>query len=649
VTTRSRKNALSAELRALLSPEAKLYTELSNLRLYARDQGEPPRFIDRVLLRQSTPDIVLQPATPDDVIAALGWALAKELPVVPRGAATFGLGGAVPTQHGLVLDFSPLRRIEEINLEEQTVTVRAGTRWADVENAIRPYGLSLRTYPTSWFSTVGGWVNTGGYGVGSTAFGHFQHQLQKLTVVTPCGELKDLTPRDSEFEHFIGTEGQMGIIWAVTLKVRRKPRKTTPVLLQLETTEAAFVAAQRLLTEGFRPYHMKYLSAARTHEVNELINNPKTIIPEHESLLIAFDTLEDARDCERWAEHERIMRGSPYQASYLWNERLFPMRPKRLGPGMLASEVVLDIKKSPEFLKRAEREGQRYGVHLANEAYFVGAGQALLLPVFTFNAQNRLSEFYTASLSLVLTKLGIALGGRPYAIGIWNAPFVRDKFGPQFDELRAYKKRVDPDGLFNPGKFFTLPSHWSSMMLRELPLSIGLKVARLAAPLHRKLFDLTPKHEPAREPGHPPTAISPLLDLLKYNETLCSRCGSCVPICPAYIYTKDERTTARGKLQLGLALLNGERLDAEGAQTLFYCMHCNACTHVCQSYLDLVPVWDELERRVEKAYGKDQKKIAAFIQGVEQMEIMPGTEYVPPILNVKGSLETREPEGVTVG
>lgn len=643
MATKNLKNALFVELRALLSAAAKIYTEPSSLRLYARDQGGPPHFIEKILLTQSTPDIVLQPATPDEVIKALEWALARGLPVVPRGAATFGLGGAVPTRHGLVLDFSTLRAIEEINLEEQTVTVLAGTRWADVENALKPYGLSLCTYPTSWFSTVGGWVNTGGYGVGSIAFGHFKNQIQRLSVITPQGELKELTPNDSEFEHFIGTEGQMGVIWSVTLTVRRKPIKTTPVLLQFETVQATFAAAQEILKERLQLYHIKYLSAARIREVNELMNNPGVGISEHESLLLAFDEPESARACEYWAEHHKVKMGSRYQSHYLWNERLFPMRPKRLGPGMLAAEVVLSLDKSPEFLKRAEHESYRYGVHVANEAYFVGDGQALLLPVFTFNARNRFSEFYTASLSLVLTKLGIALGGRPYVIGVWNTPFVRDKLGAKFDELRAYKKRVDPNGLFNPGKFFALPSHWSSMMLKGLPLGAGLELARFFAPLSRKIFRPTPQHHPAREPGRPPTAISPLLDLLEYNETLCSRCGSCVPVCPAYIYTQDERTTARGKLQLGLALLKGEKLDAEGAQALFYCMHCSACTDVCQSSLDLVPAWDELERRVEITYGKDHRKVEEFVQGVEQMKIMPGTEHVLPILNVK------ESEGVTVG
>ena len=619
-----RSEALASELRHRLSSRAKIYTDPSSLRLYAHDQGEPPHFMKKILLKQSMPDLVLQPAVPEDTRTALRWALTKGLAVVPRGAATFGLGGAVPTRRGLVIDFSPLRAIEEINPEDQTVTVLAGTRWADIAKALAPYGLALRTYPTSWFSTVGGWVNTGGYGIGSTAFGHFRDQIAKLTVITPQGDSAELTQDDPEFECFIGTEGQMGLVWSVTLRLRRAPQALTPLLVQGDSVEEIFAAAQELFTQGFAPYHMKYLSAARIREINMLMNSPGAAIAERESLLIAFDDSESALVCARWAKRHRLTTGSPFHAHYLWHERLFPMRPKRLGPGMLAAEVVLDLTQAPQFIRRANIEGHHFGVHMATEAYFVGNNQALLLPAFTFPYKNRLLEFFRASLSLVLTKLGIALGGRPYAIGIWNTPFVQERFGDLFTKLQAYKKRVDPDGLFNPGKFFELPPHWSSLMLKRPSVILGTGLARRVAPLFPKLSRQTVY----REPGRPLAALSPLLDILEYNAMLCSRCGSCVPVCPAYIYTQDERTTARGKLHLGLALLRGEQLDRNGAQALFLCMHCRACTDVCQSSLDLVPVWDELERRVEQAYGKDQESVAQFVQGVEQMAIMPGTQYV---------------------
>jgi Fe-S oxidoreductase len=106
------------------------------------------------------------------------------------------------------------------------------------------------------------------------------------------------------------------------------------------------------------------------------------------------------------------------------------------------------------------------------------------------------------------------------------------------------------------------------------------------------------------------------------NEELCSKCGSCIPVCPAYIETGDERTTARGKLQLGLAMMKNQELSVDAAQMLFLCMHCGACTDVCQSRLDLVPVWDDLERRVEQRFGKPKEKVNEFFESVESKKIM---------------------------
>src|SRR5262249_59907839 len=121
-------------------------------------------------------------------------------------------------------------------------------------------------------------------------------------------------------------------------------------------------------------------------------------------------------------------------------------------------------------------------------------------------------------------------------------------------------------------------------------------------------------------------AGSPPANIILNNEELCSKWGSCIRVCPAYIETKDERTTARGKLHLGKLLLNGGKLSADEANTLFLCMHCAACTDVCQSRLDLVPVWDELERRVESQFGKDVARVKSFVESVENDKIM-GVPY----------------------
>jgi len=77
---------------------------------------------------------------------------------VPRGAASWGFGGVIPTRGGIVIDLSPFRNILNLDVAKKTVTVQAGARWSDIDILAKKSGLCLMTYPSSKFSTVGGWV-----------------------------------------------------------------------------------------------------------------------------------------------------------------------------------------------------------------------------------------------------------------------------------------------------------------------------------------------------------------------------------------------------------------------------------------------------------------------------------------------------------
>jgi Fe-S oxidoreductase len=97
----------------------------------------------------------------------------------------------------------------------------------------------------------------------------------------------------------------------------------------------------------------------------------------------------------------------------------------------------------------------------------------------------------------------------------------------------------------------------------------------------------------------------------------CAMCGACVAVCPAYMVVGDERVTARGKLQTARLLDSGAKVSKEHAHRTFLCMRCHACEQVCQSKLELLPLYDALEAKLEKAHGKDVKEIDAFIKFTE--------------------------------
>ena len=97
----------------------------------------------------------------------------------------------------------------------------------------------------------------------------------------------------------------------------------------------------------------------------------------------------------------------------------------------------------------------------------------------------------------------------------------------------------------------------------------------------------------------------------------CASCGACVSVCPAYLMNKTELVTAKGKLFLLKHLIDGTAIPKHIAQKGFMCLHCHLCEYVCQSKLELMPVWDRLESLIEKKFGRPKEKIDEFVKQVE--------------------------------
>src|SRR5512136_3509948 len=116
--------------------------------MYSHDIGDLPPVMTKTLF-ETLPDFVVQPKSIDEIRKVLAFANNRKIPVIPRGAASWGFGGVVPTRGGIVMDLSPFRRILAIDTVAKTVTVEAGARWSDVDIMAKKEGLCLMTYPSS--------------------------------------------------------------------------------------------------------------------------------------------------------------------------------------------------------------------------------------------------------------------------------------------------------------------------------------------------------------------------------------------------------------------------------------------------------------------------------------------------------------------
>jgi FAD/FMN-containing dehydrogenase/ferredoxin len=589
------------------SDEARILEGDFERELYSMDIGDVP-FVKRLF--ETTPDLVIQPKSVEALKKIVRFANDEPVAIVPRGSASSGLGGVVPTVRGLVLDFSAMNRIVALNreAEEATLKVQAGVRWSEIEDFLKDEDLSVRAYPSSFFSTVGGWIATGGYGIGSFRFGHLRDQIESIEVMFTSGEIESIQSGDEEFARFFGTEGQFGIIISATLKLRKRPKKSLPHLLYFGSTEAAFSFVEDLIQQAkIKPYHIKYVDAAHLGEVNRIID--ADLFSEKDAVLVAFEDEKDELSFLAFAEKRGIL-AEDHLANYLWHERLFPMKRRGCKKTPLACELVMPLECAVPFLNKLKRMIRSYRVDLNVESHIVSEREALVM--LTYASDVRESRAYLAHLTLIpiLTRLGLKFGGVPYGVGIWNSPFLSDKYDKEaLRSYRAYKRTVDPQNILNPNKFFAVKTKWANvpgMLFRPLIFRMLVRFARLVAQVLA-----TPGSTNERE------AEESVLEKAAYS---CVKCGSCAAHCPAYTVTSEASVIPKNKLMLAKKLLVGGKISKGDSDKVFLCTHCGMCRDICQNDLDLPAAWLELEERLGNRFGRPNDAIRDFVATTESSE-----------------------------
>ena len=596
------------EIKKRLS-NVKVIDSLNEREMYSHDIGDLPHVMMKMLFR-NMPDYVVQPRNINEIQTILRFANEYKIPVTTRGAASWGFGGVIPVKGGIVIDMSPFRKISAVDVTGKTVTVEAGARWSDIDITAKQHGLCLMTYPSSKFSTVGGWISTGGIGINTFKYGHLSKQIESIKIITAAGEIRHLFPSDSEFDYYISTEGIFGIIVEVTLKLRDIPHGSYPHLLYFSSDKEAFSFISRFLNEltreNFKPNVIRFLDENHLHDTNKTMR--VDIFEKRAGVLLEFDSPEDDEEFARYIENRKIKETPRYMANYLWNERLFGMKAKRLGPTILASEVIIPVRSAASFIEKAKKIGRNFGVEVSIDSYIIDKNEALIMATFLCDSR-RMKYYMNIPLVSILTKAALNLGAKPYGLGLWNAAYVNQLLNEREKrELREYKIRVDPDNILNPGKFFGAGAK-GLMNLVFLPAVFGFLMNLMIglSPVLGKVVTLFMGKE-----KH--------LDGLDYELSLhaCARCGSCLSECPAYLVTGNETVTAKGKIALARKLQKNQPVSREEAWNVFYCMHCKACEEVCQTNLDLMSLWDALEAKVESKYGRPDAQIKEFLVMVDE-------------------------------
>lgn len=618
---------LAQDLQSRLSEPCRVATNFFERRNYSRDLARVPSLMEKALYR-TTPHLVVQPKNEQDIAKILAYCKSRRVAVFPRGSGSFALGGAVPTRNGIVVDLSPMMAILEVDPEGQTVRVQPGARWADVATKLEPYGLIPMTTPTSRFSTVAGWISTGGMGLDSYAHGSVFESVLGVRVARPNGTIEELDAKNESIKDLFGTEGQFGILTEITLRVRPKPEYSGTSLLTFDSPDQALEFIEQLTNSGHHPSHVVFFDREYMKKENflfsEQIKIEGLIVPEQDTVLLHFETLESEKKFISWLNGKvEQVSGNRIAARYLWSDRYFPLKAQRIGPGLLGLEVVIPGAEVSKYIAKVRNLARHFNAKPTIEV-IVGRNDKSYshLVIVSFSCDYSRSAHYVLSLLFIqlLVRIAVRRGGYPYGIGIWNTPFVGCKYNQdQLDKLKGKKYKMDPGETLNPNKFFKIKGRFFSipalsmhpitfrtiLAIAHLFVPVLGFIARLVGPTQTNRWDVPSKEA---EQGK---------SLILQCAERCTSCGACISVCPAYHITQDELVVGRTKLRMAEVMMNGAELKRSEAHAPFQCLHCGLCEEVCQTHLPLRDCYLVLENWVETRFGSPAETVQKFVEKLD--------------------------------
>jgi glycolate oxidase len=427
--------------------------------------------------QQARPDLVVSPATTEQVAAVVRVAAGTGIPVIPRGAGTSLAGGTIPVGGGLVVNLARMNRVLEVDKVNGVAVVEAGVVTAELQRTVEREGLFYPPDPASLNqSTIGGNVATNAGGPRCLKYGVTRDYVLGLTVVLADGRILRLGGKLIKnktgyqlVQLFVGSEGTLGIITEVVLKLLPRPRYRATALAVFPRLDDAARSVNGILEAGILPVTLELMDNLTINVVEDYLQ--AGLPREAEALLIL----------EQDGNHPEAVRDEVGQMAAICGElgasavqvatdeadrqRLWQARRNKLG-----EDIVVPRSAIPEMVRRIRQIGQEYGFEIP---VFGHAGDGNLHPniIFDLRRPGELERVERAAAAIfrAALELGGSLTGE-HGIGTLKREFLTEALGPDAVEvMRRLKAALDPKGLFNPHKVFP-EGDGAEGFLRQLPL-----------------------------------------------------------------------------------------------------------------------------------------------------------------------------------
>ncbi|MFB9356178.1 FAD-linked oxidase C-terminal domain-containing protein [Sneathiella chinensis] len=417
------------------------------------------------------PMIAVLPETKEEVAEILKFCAREKVNVVPRGAGTGLSGGALPLADGVLLGLGKFNRILEVDYENRCAVCQPGVTNLAITDAVKADGFYYAPDPSSQIAcTIGGNIAENSGGVHCLKYGLTTNNVLGVEMVTMEGEIVRLGGKHLDAEGYdllgilTGSEGLLGVITEVTVRLLRSPEHISAQLIGFPTSEQAGDCVGRIIAEGIIPAGMEMMDRPAIHAAEEFCHAGYPLDVEA-LLIVELDgpEVEITYLNDRIGEIAKACGATVIRQSRTEEERMtfwagrkaaFPAV-GRISPDYMCMDGTIPRSQLPHVLARMNELSEHYGLRVAN-VFHAGDGNLHPLILFDANVPGELErcEQFGADILKLCVEVGGVLTGE-HGVGIEKRDLMGEMFSEEdLKQQQRLKCAFDPEGRLNPGKVF---------------------------------------------------------------------------------------------------------------------------------------------------------------------------------------------------
>jgi glycolate oxidase len=455
------RDQIVSDLRRLL-PKASVITSNEEMTAYETDG---------LTAYRQLPLVVALPETTGQVADVLKYCGQRGIKVVPRGAGTSLSGGALPLADGALLAMGKFNRILEIDFDNRCVVAQPGVTNLAITQAVEHAGYYYAPDPSSQIAcSIGGNVAENAGGVHCLKYGLTTNNLLGLEMVTIDGEILRIGGKHLDAEAYdllglmTGSEGLLGVITEVTVRILKKPETARALLLGFADNATAGETVSAIIAAGIIPGGMEMMDRPAIHAAEDFVHAgypldaEALLIVELDGPKIEVDhlieqVLEIAKG--KGATHVKVSDSEAERLTFWAGRKAAFPAVGRISPDYFCMDGTIPRHKLPLVLTRMNEMSRKYGLRVAN-VFHAGDGNLHPLILYDANEPGELekAEDFGADILKLCVEVGGVLTGE-HGVGVEK----RDLMGEMFSDIdlkqqQRIKCAFDPTSLLNPGKMF---------------------------------------------------------------------------------------------------------------------------------------------------------------------------------------------------